>query len=156
MKDNLIGQNIRTLRKYFHLTQVELANALECDNSTISSYETGRTVPDHENVKQIADYFWVSVDDLVSRPLSFDKSLKVNTEFSKKGNACFFPCVFSERSLHVQSFYVSFQKHQSILTRLVSGSVVTEHVYDDIEFCFDKYETLLEEASCGVYAAANL
>ena len=59
-KDNLIS-----LRKLNHLSQEELAEKLGISRQTLSKYETGESVPDIEKCKAIADYFEVSLDDLV-------------------------------------------------------------------------------------------
>ncbi|MDD7418965.1 MAG: helix-turn-helix transcriptional regulator [Ruminococcus sp.] len=60
-KDNLIS-----LRKMNHLSQEELAEKLGISRQTLSKYETGESVPDIEKCKVIADYFEVSMDDLVN------------------------------------------------------------------------------------------
>ena len=60
-KDNLIS-----LRKMNHLSQEELAEKLGISRQTLSKYETGESVPDIEKCKVIADYFEVSIDDLVN------------------------------------------------------------------------------------------
>ena len=60
-KDNLIS-----LRKINNLSQEQLAEKLGISRQTISKYETGESVPDIEKCKVIADYFGVSLDDLVN------------------------------------------------------------------------------------------
>lgn len=60
-KDNLIS-----LRKINSLSQEQLAEKLGISRQTISKYETGESVPDIEKCKVIADYFGVSLDDLVN------------------------------------------------------------------------------------------
>ena len=60
-KDNLIS-----LRKVNHLSQEQLAEQLGVSRQTLSKYETGESVPDIEKSKQIADFFGVSLDDLVN------------------------------------------------------------------------------------------
>ena len=60
-KDNLIS-----LRKMNHLSQEELAEKLGISRQTLSKYETGESIPDIEKCKVIADYFEVSIDDLVN------------------------------------------------------------------------------------------
>lgn len=60
-KDNLIS-----LRKMNHLSQEELAEKLGISRQTLSKYETGESVPDIEKCKVIADYFEVSIDDLIN------------------------------------------------------------------------------------------
>ena len=60
-KDNLIS-----LRKINNLSQEQLAEKLGISRQTLSKYETGESVPDIEKCKVIADYFGVSLDDLVN------------------------------------------------------------------------------------------
>lgn len=60
-KDNLIS-----LRKVNHLSQEQLAEQLGVSRQTLSKYETGESAPDIEKSKQIADFFGVSLDDLVN------------------------------------------------------------------------------------------
>lgn len=60
-KDNLIS-----LRKMKRLSQEQLAEQLGISRQTLSKYETGESVPDIEKCKLIADYFEVSLDDLVN------------------------------------------------------------------------------------------
>ena len=60
-KDNLIS-----LRKRHRLSQGELAEKLGISRQTISKYETGESVPDIEKCKVIAEYFEVSIDNLVN------------------------------------------------------------------------------------------
>lgn len=59
-KDNLIQ-----LRKLHKMTQEELAEKLGCSRQTLSKWETGASVPDIGQSKQIADLFDVTLDDLV-------------------------------------------------------------------------------------------
>ena len=49
-----------------HLSQEQLAEQLGISRQTLSKYETGESVPDIEKCKVIADYFEVSLDDLVN------------------------------------------------------------------------------------------
>lgn len=60
-KDNLIS-----LRKINNLSQEQLAAKLGISRQTLSKYETGESVPDIEKCKVIAEYFGVSLDDLIN------------------------------------------------------------------------------------------
>ena len=52
------------LRKRAHLTQKELAAALDVAFQTVIFWETGRRTPSPENLQKIADYFEVTKDYL--------------------------------------------------------------------------------------------
>ena len=63
----LIGQNLLKFRKKFGLTQDELAQELNTTHSTISAYETGKTLILTSFLYQIAISYNVSIDELVGR-----------------------------------------------------------------------------------------
>lgn len=65
--ENIIGQNIRKLRKQQKVKQAVLASALGIGRQTISAYECGVTLPDIFLLIKIADYFGVSLDELTGR-----------------------------------------------------------------------------------------
>ena len=57
----LIAERIKVLRKERQIaTQQELADQLHFSVSTIKQYESGRRVPERENLKRIAEFFNVS------------------------------------------------------------------------------------------------
>ena len=60
-KDNLIS-----LRRMRGLSQEELADRIGVTRQTLSKYETGESLPDIERCKAIADFFEISMDELVS------------------------------------------------------------------------------------------
>lgn len=60
-------KRLKHLRTTNHLTQLELANMLNIERSTLSSYETGRRYPTLVILIRIADAFNVSVDYLIGR-----------------------------------------------------------------------------------------
>lgn len=60
-------KRLKHLRTINHLTQLELANMLNIERSTLSSYETGRRYPTLVILIRVADVFDVSVDYLIGR-----------------------------------------------------------------------------------------
>lgn len=64
-----LSKNLVALRKSRKLTQSELAEELSYSDKTISKWENGDAVPDVETLIQIANFFSVSMDDLVSKPV---------------------------------------------------------------------------------------
>lgn len=62
----MVGNNIAALRKIRGLNQVDLANAIHVTQSAVSQWETGRTVPDLQQLYILSDFFGVSVDTLTS------------------------------------------------------------------------------------------
>ena len=62
-----LAQNIKKRRQLMKLTQSELAQRLFVTAQNISKWETGKSVPDLENLCKLADFFSVSADRLLGR-----------------------------------------------------------------------------------------
>lgn len=54
--------NIRELRKQKNMTQIELASVLKLDQTTISSWERGNSLPTTETLIKLSEIFNVSTD----------------------------------------------------------------------------------------------
>ncbi|KXT79764.1 helix-turn-helix domain-containing protein [Streptococcus panodentis] len=61
----MIAENIATLRKRENLSQEKLAEAIGVSRQTIAKWEAGESVPDVLHSAQLADFFDVSLDELV-------------------------------------------------------------------------------------------
>lgn len=61
------GQKIKELRIQRNLSQKQLGEILHVSDKTISKWETGRTLPDIEMIQKIAQYFHISIDELISQ-----------------------------------------------------------------------------------------
>ena len=59
-------EKLQELRRQKGITQEELAQKLYVSRTAISKWESGRGVPSIESLKQIAQFFSVTVDDLLS------------------------------------------------------------------------------------------
>lgn len=72
-KENTVGgsgmefhEKLHELRKNRGLTQEELAEALFVSRTAISKWESGRGYPNIDSLKEISNYFSVTIDDLLS------------------------------------------------------------------------------------------
>lgn len=61
------SNNLRSLRKYREYTQQDVALKLGIDRTTYNKYETGKSEPDYEILRKLADLFGVSTDYLIGR-----------------------------------------------------------------------------------------
>lgn len=59
-------EKLQELRKRRGLTQEELAEALYVSRTAVSKWESGRGYPSIDSLKEISNYFSVSIDDLLS------------------------------------------------------------------------------------------
>lgn len=60
-----ISKNIKKLRSDKKLTQDALAVKMNVTRQTISSWETGRTLPDIEMIENLAEVFGVSAEEII-------------------------------------------------------------------------------------------
>ncbi len=58
---------LRQLRKARGISQLKLAMDLSLNQNTISRYETGEREADYKTLILLADYFNVSIDNLLER-----------------------------------------------------------------------------------------
>jgi phage repressor protein C with HTH and peptisase S24 domain len=72
------NSNLLILRKKFLLSQIELANNLDIKRTTITNYELGNSTPDYDKLVLIANYFNVSIDDLLLSDLSHENTSVLN------------------------------------------------------------------------------
>ena len=59
-------EKLQELRKSREITQEELAEALYVSRTAISKWESGRGYPSIDSLKEISNYFSVTIDDLLS------------------------------------------------------------------------------------------
>ncbi|MCZ4407612.1 helix-turn-helix transcriptional regulator [Cryomorphaceae bacterium 1068] len=71
----LIGKNIRKIRGVKNMSQSAFAQLFKLKRASIGAYEEGRAEPKISTIVEIANYFGISVDDLLLKDLS------VNTLF---------------------------------------------------------------------------
>ena len=61
-----LSEKIQKLRKEHNLTQEQLAERLFVSRTAVSKWETGRGTPSMESLKQIANLFHITLDQLLS------------------------------------------------------------------------------------------
>lgn len=64
------AENLKYLRKKNRYDQAYIADMLQVQPATISAYETGRNDPKVSGLHIIADFFGVTIDDLIRKDLS--------------------------------------------------------------------------------------
>ncbi|MBR4801032.1 MAG: helix-turn-helix transcriptional regulator [Clostridia bacterium] len=65
--ENNFKENLKQLRKEGGLSQTQLANALNLTVKTISHWETGYTEPSIKQILELAEFFHVSLEDLLCK-----------------------------------------------------------------------------------------
>ncbi len=73
-----IGENIKRLRRSRGMTQEQLAEILNISNAAISKWERGDSFPDITMLFPIADYFGISVDQLMGHDEKGKETARIN------------------------------------------------------------------------------
>ena len=71
---------LKELRTKFKISQTELAKQVNISQKSISNYENGISDPDIKTLKQLADYFHTTVDDLIDHKFPYFINKNVLTE----------------------------------------------------------------------------
>lgn len=77
IKENF-SKNLIALRKSRNLTQLALAEKLNYSDKAVSKWEVGTVLPDVETMSNIADFFGVTVNDLI-----YEKKKRIEMKFLK-------------------------------------------------------------------------
>ena len=72
MKNINLGNNLYSLRKKSGLSQEEFAEKLHISRQAVSKWERGEAFPDTENLIEIAEFYGVTIDELVKGTVSSD------------------------------------------------------------------------------------
>ena len=91
------SKNLLALRKSRGLSQAQLAEALNYTDKAVSKWEKNETIPDVASLSAIAEYFDLTIDDLISNRNVVRKSNKKKTHIRitlSSFGICFFVSAF--------------------------------------------------------------
>ncbi|MCF6515347.1 helix-turn-helix domain-containing protein [Lactobacillus sp. S2-2] len=77
---------LKEIRKYYSLTQENLAEQLNVSRKTVSSWETGRNYPDIETLLKISNKYKVSLNDLLNDDKELVELYKEESKTKSKNN----------------------------------------------------------------------
>ncbi len=60
-----VAANLAALRKAHHMTQLQLAEMLHYSDKAVSKWERGESLPDLSVMKQLAEYYGITIDDFL-------------------------------------------------------------------------------------------
>ena len=87
-----IGKYLSELRKYYGVTQEELAVRVGVTRQAVSKWETGTTIPDIEILMNLSEIYGISINDIIKADLT-------NIKFQKE-------IVFPEKNKSVKNVFV--------------------------------------------------
>lgn len=117
----VIGSNIKHLRKSKGLTQDELAKNIGVSRAVIGSYEENRATPKLSVLKDIAYYFNTSIDDLVKSKL-WENTINTISEYTRGNN------------LRIVSTVVDKEDNELVTTVPIQASAGYTNGYSDPDF----------------------
>lgn len=77
------SEKLKELRKSHNLTQDALAQKILVSRTLISKYENGSVIPTKDNLNRIADYFGVSVNELMTNEEGLALALQTHSSYRK-------------------------------------------------------------------------
>ena len=80
----VVSSNLTKLRKQKKLTQLELANKFNFSDKTISKWESGESLPNIDVLCKLAEFYDVTLNDLVNPDFEVEKQRKKDEGFSNK------------------------------------------------------------------------
>ena len=78
-----IGSFLKQLRKEKGITQEQLAEALNVSNRTVSRWETGNNMPDISILVDIADYYNISIPEIIAGERKSETMKKEEREIAR-------------------------------------------------------------------------
>ncbi|MFI2742671.1 helix-turn-helix domain-containing protein [Zhouia sp. PK063] len=79
---SLFGNNIRKIRNVKNMSQQAFADIFDLKRATLGAYEEGRSEPKIDTLLKIANYFSITVDDLLKKELTVNELLKFKGDIS--------------------------------------------------------------------------
>ena len=81
-----IGEKIKELRYKKGLTQEEVGNLIGVSAQSVSKWERGEGYPDIEMLPSLANYFGVSIDELLGADANLQKYDEINAKWTENNN----------------------------------------------------------------------
>ncbi len=146
---SLINSNIRYLRKQKGLTQDAFANEIGVTRSVIGAYEEGRAEPKIKTMQVMADYFGISMDQLIGVDLAESAASHIRGNENEKPD-------LSGKRLRVLSITVDAHDRENI--ELVRQKAAAGYLngFADPEFIEDLPRFQLPNLPQGTYRAFEI
>ncbi len=72
---SFFGENIKKIRSLKKLTQSEFSELFKLNRTTVGAYEEGRAEPKIDTIIEIANYFGISIDEILTKRLTINEIL---------------------------------------------------------------------------------
>lgn len=79
---SFFGKNIKKIRGIKSLSQQAFADLFDLKRGTLGAYEEGRSEPKIETIIKIANYFSITIDDILTAELTVNQLLRFNDKLT--------------------------------------------------------------------------
>ena len=152
MNKDRLKTNIRSLRLAYGETQESLGASISVEKNSISNYENGIREPDKDTLKEIANHFVVTVDDLLNKDFSYLGKINLDSQWLTKKIYELLPILSSENALRNTSFKKAIKAHRSFYEK------VKKNREDGIEllvYGMVFYTEAMDDPNAKIESAAN-
>lgn len=144
-----LNEKITIIRKMNHLTQEDFAEELGISRQAVSKWETGAAVPDVQMLLKIADFYNLTLDQLVRDDFDLPTSAHMDDDSKEENNAdfCINRYLGKVCDVSMNSFRYSVLRNVQIVG--ISGNMV----------CFikkDRYGYFNKNKSMGILVKNDL
>lgn len=139
------GTNIAKLRKSRNLSQIELGEKIHYSSKAISKWENEETMPDIEVLSMVAEYFDITVDDLISDKNVVRKSYKRRNRFFILLSSALLPFLIGLLTFVILLFFGVSKAYLSFIGAAIASSIVCivftslwfnkKYIYLSIVYC---------------------
>ena len=154
-----LAENIASLRKKRSLTQAQLAEALHMTPAAVSKWETGAAVPDLDTLVALADYFRITMDDLLGRTLQRNRSVLFCPEEDVRKVALRLMNIYNHQILGVAHSLEELEntlarleeqgKQVDILLMAMVNYKLSSEVFSKLEFLKERYHCMAWSGSAS-------
>ena len=120
----IIGKNIHELRKKKKLSQEQIAEKINVTRQTVSNWETGQTVPDLYQAKELAKVLEISIDELFEN--IDDREENSNIQNNKSDNKTMFNAsiIWNEIKLNLLEYDISKVSYQIWFEPIIDAQLI--------------------------------
>lgn len=117
---SFFGKNIKKIRSVKNLSQQAFADLFGLKRATLGAYEEGRSEPKIETIIKVANYFSISIDDLLTRDLTVNELLKfksgITTDINELTQERFtsIPCITENNAAD----YIMYSENETFVDQM--------------------------------------
>ena len=154
MQEEKFGKLIKEIRNKYHLTQKDLADKYHVTYQAVSKWENGKTIPDITILREIANDFNISMEDIIDGNLVEKKRKKLIPIgiVSLVVIAIIIAFIFIFKNDDFKSKTLSSTCKDYKISGIISYNSTKSVIYiPKLEYCGEENTTLYHDIKCTLY-----